>query len=286
MLCNSFMVCKKRKMSFVSRIFSFSVNRVWFQVIRSSDIQSSEAVQMFLGDYLKHFEPRSAASGWPCKFCTRFSRVHCYAVRDLCSHWDAQSWGQVLGKAWKNLLLILCILMHACVARCFISARSSWFILQLADWPVISSYNKPIKCHNITSKVQRWQCSWGKVKAESSAEVSLSRTINQFKRSWEPPTLRTIRPFPSGDHHHRYNHKQAENVLNPQENNQHHFDNISIPENRGEESKYFQTKQNTSRHTLSHTHIVCHSLTHTHSCTKACIHTALLIINTFLPGSS
>lgn len=74
----------------------------------------------------------------------------------------------------KNLLLILCILMHVCNARCFNSTRSGCFILQLAEWPVIFSYNMPIKCHNITSKVQWWQCSKEKVKP---AKVSLSRSM-------------------------------------------------------------------------------------------------------------
>lgn len=93
-------------------------------------------------------------------------------MRDL---WrQSRSEREVLRSSGK-LLLILCILMHACVARCFISARSSWFILQLADWPVIFSYNDPIKCHSITSNVPRRQSSTNKVKTESSAEVSLSR---------------------------------------------------------------------------------------------------------------
>lgn len=160
-------------------------------MIQTSDIQSSEAAQMFLRDNLKHFEAHGTASGWPCEFCSRFSCAHCYAARDLFLHRDPQSWDQALGKkAWKSMLLILCILMHACVARCFFSVRSSCFILQFVDRPVIFSNNKPIKCRNIASKVQQRRQSTWEVKPESSAEVSLSRTVEQFNGSWEPPTLR------------------------------------------------------------------------------------------------
>lgn len=142
-------------------------------------------MQTVLRDHLKHFQPLSSTSGWPCEFGTWFSDVHCYAVIDLCLHGDSQNWDQVLGKTRE-----IAHSMHT-NARCLISARSSWFISYLADWSVISSYNKPRKCHNITSEVQRWQSSWQKVKPESSAGVSMIWSINQFNGSWEPTTLAT-----------------------------------------------------------------------------------------------
>lgn len=78
---------------------------------------------------------------------------------------------------------------------------------------------KPIKYHNITSKVQRWQSSWEKVKPESCAEVSLSRTIRQFNESWEnqqhwevQPRIQSVQTLPNGDHCYNYI-KQASQTL-------------------------------------------------------------------------
>lgn len=70
------------------RCNSLTLNRLCKRVFRS---------------YLKPFEPLCIASGWPWKFCSWFSCAHCYAVKNLCLHSDAQSRDQVLRKAWKNL---------------------------------------------------------------------------------------------------------------------------------------------------------------------------------------
>lgn len=135
---------------------------------------STRCKRAFRDDF-KHFNPPRTASGWPCKFGS-----------SLCSNRPVPAQrcsGLSPGprKARKNLLLILCIPMHVCVARCYISARSSRFVLQLAEWPVIFPYNKLIKRHNITAEVQRWHSSTQEyVWPESCVQVLSGRTNNQF----------------------------------------------------------------------------------------------------------
>lgn len=124
-------------------------------------------------DDLKHFNPPRTASGWPCKFGSSL----CSNRPVLAQRCSGLSPGP--RKAWKkNLLLILCIPMHACVARCYIPAHSSWFVF--GEWPVIFPYNTLIQRHNITAEVQRWHSTQGYVWSVSCVQVMSGRTSNQF----------------------------------------------------------------------------------------------------------
>lgn len=96
MLCNSCIVCKNWKNVLFLHIF-FLLLQFDFKY-QSSDIKSSGAVQTFLRDDSKCFQPLSTASVWPLEFCSWFSCAHCNAAGDQCSRRDAQSWDPVLQK--------------------------------------------------------------------------------------------------------------------------------------------------------------------------------------------
>lgn len=153
---------------------------------------------------------------------------------------------------------------------------------------------------NVTSKVQPGRrsnfCFW-----KSSAEVSMRRTINQFNESSEVSNRTTAiqttiyRELPQGCpplQPHKTGKSDIKNVAQTKSIsnftlNQNDFYNISIPQNKGEEWEYFQTKQ-AQRHIHTHCTHTLYTAWHKQSCTKACMRTltALLIINTFLPGNS